>query len=566
MPQWLQGPLMEVWKVLRVHLPTIGFALAVLIGGWIIALILRRLVYKGLCRTTVDDKIASYVGYDTGGDAGNRIEKGIAQIIYYVAMAAVLVVFFSVLKIDAITRPLLEILNGLAAAVPNLAQAALFAVGGLLAALLLRALLRRTLMAVGFDKRFAEMDRDEEPKKEAPAKKKGKKRPKDETPPSEIIAQIAFWFVIVVTAIPVLNALKAGVLAGPLSAALERITSYLPQVGGAVVIGLIGYLAARIVRRLVTALLTRAGLDLGMERVGFDKKMLQGQSLSAILGNVAMAFVLLHAAISAFDQLGIPAISQPAGSVLEQIYDFAPKLFVGLILMAIGVALARIIGRVTARLAAAVGFNTLMAHIGVTKAVTREAKQQESAARDLVKASAGAEQPDEQATEGAAGLLGDADAGSGLRTPSDLVGVIVSTIIVLLFSRQVLSTIGLEGLAIMLDRLIAYLPQVLVAALIVGVGLWAGRFAESRLDELTRKSEDRLARYVGAVARVAIVVFAAMMAAQQLGVGQRLITVAFGLLLGALCLALALAFGLGGRDVASKIVAKEYEARSAKDG
>jgi hypothetical protein len=58
------------------------------------------------------------------------------------------------------------------------------------------------------------------------------------------------------------------------------------------------------------------------------------------------------------------------------------------------------------------------------------------------------------------------------------------------------------------------------------------------------------------------VVFAAMVALQQLGVGAQLIAIAFGLLLGAVCLALALAFGLGGRDVASKILAREYDKRA----
>jgi hypothetical protein len=53
-----------------------------------------------------------------------------------------------------------------------------------------------------------------------------------------------------------------------------------------------------------------------------------------------------------------------------------------------------------------------------------------------------------------------------------------------------------------------------------------------------------------------------MVALQQLGVGRQLIAIAFGSILGALCLAAALAFGLGGRDVAGRIINKEYERRS----
>jgi len=60
------------------------------------------------------------------------------------------------------------------------------------------------------------------------------------------------------------------------------------------------------------------------------------------------------------------------------------------------------------------------------------------------------------------------------------------------------------------------------------------------------------------VVHVAAVTVAAMVALQQLGVGAQLIGIAFGLILGAICLALALAFGLGGRDTAAQIVKKQY--------
>jgi hypothetical protein len=67
-----------------------------------------------------------------------------------------------------------------------------------------------------------------------------------------------------------------------------------------------------------------------------------------------------------------------------------------------------------------------------------------------------------------------------------------------------------------------------------------------------------MVKSVGIIARGGIVVFSAMVALQQLGVGGELITIAFGLVLGALALALALAFGLGGRDVAARILEEEY--------
>ena len=62
------------------------------------------------------------------------------------------------------------------------------------------------------------------------------------------------------------------------------------------------------------------------------------------------------------------------------------------------------------------------------------------------------------------------------------------------------------------------------------------------------------------------VAFAAMLALQQLGVGEQLITTAFGIVLGAVCLALALAFGLGGREVAARMLEEQYAARKQDPG
>jgi hypothetical protein len=550
MPEWLNGPVNEVLKVTGSHLPAVGGALVVLIVGWIIALAARRATFSLLCKTDWDDKLAEFVGFDTGGDKGNRVERMIARVVYYLFMLAMLVVLFSVLQLDAITKPLLEVLEGFASAVPNIAKAGLFAAGGYVVALVVRAVLQRGLDMVDFDDRIAtieEEDRGEDDDED--------EEDDDRPEPSEVIANIAYWFVLVVTAIPVLHALNADLLAKPLSEALTKITRYLPQVAGASVILVIGYLASRIVRSLVTSLLKTVGLDRVLKRLGLAKA-LRGHRLSRIIGTIAMAFVLLHAAISAVDQLAIEAISSPARAVLQQIYAYVPKLFVGGVLMAIGVALARVVGNITGRLVAAIGFNTLMQHIGIVTSVSTEAKEQEEQARKAVEALEGGAKKDDELDK----LL---ETRKGVHTPADVVGVAVTAVIVLLFARQVLSTIGLEGLATMFDRFIGYLPQVLIAALVLGAGMWAARWAERRVDELTAKSKDRITKALGMVARVSIIAVSAMIALQQLGVGQRIITVAFGLILGAVCLAAALAFGLGGREVAAKILTEEYERRKS---
>ena len=67
------------------------------------------------------------------------------------------------------------------------------------------------------------------------------------------------------------------------------------------------------------------------------------------------------------------------------------------------------------------------------------------------------------------------------------------------------------------------------------------------------------------IARVAILFVAGAMALQQMGISVEIVNIAFGLILGALAIALAVAFGIGGRDIASKFLQKWTENLEVKE-
>ncbi|HTJ81342.1 MAG TPA: mechanosensitive ion channel [Polyangiaceae bacterium] len=572
MADWTKAPwAQDLLQTLSQRLPTVIGALGILVGGWLVALFARKLVHAGLSRTTIDDKVAKLVGFDTGGDAGDRIERAIAKTVYYVVITFVLVAFFSYLKIDAVTQPLVAVLSELGTAVPNIIKAVALGVGGYLLAKGVRRVLLMLLERSGFERRFVTLTSDAAPAAAAeaePAPEEGtKKKKKDdkkkpvEQPMTALIADVAYWFILVVVAIPVLEALKISVLAAPMSAALGTITTYLPKIGGAVLLMIAGYVVSRIVRAIVSGVLERVGVDRVLTKIGLGA-LSKETPLSRVLGTIAMTFVLLQFAISAVGRLELEEISVPLRTMLERIYAYLPKLLVGGVLLAVGVVIGRIAGNVAARLLAAVGFNTLVSHVGLYQADERSVAQ-ETEAKKLVedrmrRMEEGAEGPPSGARPDE--LL--ASHGTrGIKTPADVGGVVVGTLVVLLFLRQVLSTLELTGLEHLLDELLSFVPHVLVSTIVLGAGLWAGRWVHQRVDELTATSADKRLKVLGTVGHVAVVAFAAMVALQQLGVGSQMIAIAFGLVLGAVCLAAALAFGLGGRDVASKILHKEYERR-----
>lgn len=586
MPEWLQTAwTRDVEPMLSQHLLTIATALLILVGGWLISYIVRQLVFAALKRTTLDDRIAELLGVETGSDHGSRVERIIAKSVYYLLLMLVLVGFFGYLKIDAVTQPLLIVLDQIASAVPNLAKAVIIGFVGFLLATGVRKLLVYLLEKLQFERRMrglAGEDLDERPVVEEPERrerKKGKKRPRPANPITHTLADVAYWFIIVVAAVPVLESLQIGALAVPLQSALAAVTTYLPRVVAAVILILVGYVLARLVRSVVSGVLARVGVDAAMNRLGFAQ-VTREQKLSGIVGTVAMVFVLLQFAISAAGRLEIQEISEPLGLMLQQIYAYLPKLLVGGVLLALGVLLARVATNVTSRLLAAMGFNTLMVHIGLFRHLSPEAREQERDSKQVLarrREAAEAAMPtgdeaastEEDAEDREAGEPPDEapdellaqHGSSGIRTPADVAGVVVGAVIVLLFLRQSLHTMGLEGLGRLLDGMLAFLPNALVAVVVLGAGLWAGGWARRRIDELTRASTDPLLKAVGASAHVVVVAFASMVALQQLGVGEQLIAIAFGLVLGAVCLGLALAFGLGGREVAAKILEKAYRDR-----
>lgn len=599
MPERVSGGVRDVGGSLSQWLPMIGMALLILVGGFLLAYVLKAITYSALKRTNLDNRMARFFGTRQGiGADPHRAERWISKAVFYTVLAFVIVAFFTQLRITAVTEPIVRALSGITAAIPNLLKALVIGLVGYLVAKVVRrgvvALVDRTGLSEkigkldlegaetrGFSARRTPMGgfgspedigmSDTDPLGAARsqrgfggvAARVGERNALGESKLASTLGDVAYWIVLAITAIPVLEALKVGVLAAPLSAVFGAIALYLPRIAAAALLIAFGYVAGRLLRALTTALATRIGVDRLVARIG-GQRVLKGQSLSGILGTIVMAFVVLHFAISAVGRLGIPEISAPLGLFLAMVYGYLPKLFVGGMIFAIGIVAARLSGNLASRLLSAMGFNTLMSHIGLYKGMSPAAEAQEAEAKTMMRARMQGERAEAEFGED---RLFTRVSGGGVttaRTPADIGGLVVAVVVAIIFLRQALGTMHLSGFARMLDKVLAFVPNLLVAAVILAAAFWVGARAHRRLDEMTATSSDRLLRQLGTIAHVAIVSFGVMAAAQQIGVASSLIGIAFALVLGAVCLAAALAFGLGARDVAGDIVRREYQKRGGR--
>jgi hypothetical protein len=141
--------------------------------------------------------------------------------------------------------------------------------------------------------------------------------------------------------------------------------------------------------------------------------------------------------------------------------------------------------------------------------------------------------------------------GEIVKAPSEIVGTLVYWFIMILVLIASLDALGLPIVSDMLNSIFLYIPNVVAAIIVLVLGVLMGSLLAAVVRTAASNAGLKNAEGLGKISLYAIVVFVAAIALIQLGIGEEIVVSAFGLVFGAAALALALAFGLGGRDVAA---------------
>jgi hypothetical protein len=146
-------------------------------------------------------------------------------------------------------------------------------------------------------------------------------------------------------------------------------------------------------------------------------------------------------------------------------------------------------------------------------------------------------------------------------TLSEVVGYIVLAAVLLIAGIEAAEMLSFGFLSEILAVFIAFGGQVLLALLIFAVGLYLANLTRDAILAAGGKN----AGFMGALARTAILVLVVAMGLQQVGVASEIVNIAFGVLIGAISVAAALAFGLGSRETAGRIVDEWVNKLEEKD-
>lgn len=153
---------------------------------------------------------------------------------------------------------------------------------------------------------------------------------------------------------------------------------------------------------------------------------------------------------------------------------------------------------------------------------------------------------------------------AGIKQPfSQVVGRLAFWTVFVIFVLMGVDALGLPTTADLMGQLLGYLPSVLAAGLLILVGVLLGNFLAEATLIATVNAQIQEARFIAGLVRWGIFLFTAAMVLTQLGIAKEIVVAAFSIVFGGVILALAIAVGLGGRNIARDALERRW--RKAKD-
>jgi len=465
--------------------------------AWVVGRFVAFLVRRGLERLKLDERASKSLGTTT------QITRWVSGLVFWLVFIVVLWQLaiaaqnFIGVNTAAVQTPLGDLLNTW---VSRLFSVGVFLLVAWLVASLLRFLVVRVLDMTRLEERLGEQTTD----KAAGRKEKGAK---PSVNVNESIGRAVFWLTFLIFLPSILGSLGLGETANSVGGLVTQLLGYIPGIIGAVIILILGALFARIVRQIVTGFLEGVGVDNLGERVGLSKAQ-NAQPLSALLGTVVYILVLVPVVIQALDVLGLPVISTIGTQLLGSVTSVILNILGAAIILGVAYYVARFIADVVSSLLAGLGINRLPGVLGFKTAQ-------------------------------------DANL-------SGVIGYVVLVAVMLFAVQGTAEAVGLSSIASVVGSLIALGGNVLLGILIFLAGVYLANVASNVIT--TAGGSD--AAFLANIARWAILIFVAGIALTQAGV--TLAADVIQIILLALGAAFALAFGLGGRDAASKQVDKWF--------
>jgi hypothetical protein len=216
-------------------------------------------------------------------------------------------------------------------------------------------------------------------------------------------------------------------------------------------------------------------------------------------------------------------IVEPVSQMLTRILAYLPILLGALVILIVGWIVAKAIRRLVDWLLKVIRFDTLADKAGISEILKK----------------------------------GDLKISAG-----EVISSIVYWLIIIMVLVMTVDALGLPKSSDVLASLFAYVPKVIAALLVLIVAMFLASFVSGIVRTAAGNANLPKPEIFAGISRWAIIIFAATISLEQLGIAPLLVTATFNIILGGVCLALAIAFGLGGKDIMAKYLGELKKKRS----
>ena len=453
-------------------------AILIFIIGWLVALGIAALVRGVLSKVNLNQRMNSSTGksYDLEG----IISKIVFWFIFIIAIAGAL----SQLNLNSISTPFANMVNQVLTFIPNLIAAIAVGVIGWVIATVARTAINAALAKTSMDERLSA--------------KAGVK------PMSSTIADMVYWFILLVVLTMVLGQLELDGLFAPLTNMVDKIFSFIPNILIAGVVFVVGYIIAKVVRGIVTNLVSTFDVQKLASKAGLSEQ----NSLPNIAGSLAFLVVIIPTIIAALNALKIDVIARPATNMLNKIMEALPNIFMAAAILIVTFYVVRMVANIIKGLIENTQINQLPAKVGLQE------------------------------------TMGD-------KKISDLVSYAIIFFAMLFAAIAAADLLGFEPISAIIAMFIAFGANIILGAIILFIGFWLANIIAGVVERSEQGSQ-----FLANIVRVLIMGLVLAMGLKAMGIADSIVNLAFGLTLGAVAVAFALSFGLGGQEAAARFLRK----------
>ena len=284
----------------------------------------------------------------------------------------------------------------------------------------------------------------------------------------------------------------------PLKVMANQFLGAIPNIIGAGIIGYVGWIIAGIVADLVAMALGKVDTTLA-EKTGNEDIKISKFGSAFIFGAILLPIV-----VAALGVLNIPAISDPATAMITKLMASVPNIIGAGIILLVAYFVAKFVVFMLTGLLEAANINDLPSKIGLTGVFTESF------------------------------------------TPMKLIGGAIMFFSMLTASTAAVNTLGIDVISTIFAKVLEFGGGILVGGIILLVGNFLSTLAHEKLSANGSVG-------IANIARFAILGLVLAMGLKAMGLADNIVNLAFALTLGSVAVAVAIAFGLGGRDAAKTI-------------